>query len=425
MIFNEMSITFIICNILSVYVVYRFMNQFFEEKHTCKLIEIASYLVYYILLILCYWYVKIPIVMLMFNVISFMLISFNYEASIKDRTLGVVCIYSILFIIEMLIAAITGYIHFPMNSKIEYSSIWGQVANQIVGLTVVNILRPHKNRKRVAIPVIYWFCIIVIPVFSLYFLVMILDIGSLNKINTLLSISFLLVINFSIIYLYDFMVNAMYERTNNLLLEQQNKYYRRQIELMDGMMKSNNSFQHDLNNHLISIESYLNGEEFDNALAYVKKMQKYNNVADDAFSKTGNSVIDSILNLKLQEAAAKGIDIESKICIPKKLDVDSFDLTILLCNVLDNAIEAAEKLEADKKIKILFLYDRRRLILLVENNYCGTIEVRQGQLSTNKSDKYLHGIGLQNIESVVEKYCGTVDITYDENWFKIYIMFYI
>ena len=57
-----------------------------------------------------------------------------------------------------------------------------------------------------------------------------------------------------------------YERTNNLLLEQQNKYYRRQIELMDGMMKSNNSLQHDLNNHLISIESYLNGEEFDNAL---------------------------------------------------------------------------------------------------------------------------------------------------------------
>ena len=164
---------------------------------------------------------------------------------------------------------------------------------------------------------------------------------------------------------------------------------------------------------------------FRHTLAYVKKMQKYNNVPNDSFSKTGNSVIDSILNLKLHEAAAKGIDIESKICIPKKLDVDSFDLTILLCNALDNAIEAAEKLEADKKIKILFLYNRRRLVLLVENNYCGTIEVRQGQLSTNKSDKYLHGIGLQNIESVVEKYCGTVDITYDENCFKIYIMFYI
>ena len=44
MIFNEMSITFMICNILSVYVVYRFMNQFFEEKHTCKIIEMASYL---------------------------------------------------------------------------------------------------------------------------------------------------------------------------------------------------------------------------------------------------------------------------------------------------------------------------------------------------------------------------------------------
>lgn len=425
MTFNETNITFIICNLLSVYVINRFMNHFFTERRTSKTVETVSYVVYYILLVLCYWYIQIPIVMLIFNVVSFLLISFHYEAGMKERILGIICIYSILFIIEMLIAAITGYIHFPMDSKVEYSSIWGQVANQIVGLTVVNILRPRKNRKNVAIPAIYWFCIIVIPVFSLYFLVIILDMGSLNKTNILLSILFLLVINLSIIYLYDFMANAMYERTNHLLLEHQNKYYKRQIELMDGMMKSNNSLQHDLNNHLISIESYLNEKEIDNALAYVKKMQKHNNMADDAFSKTGNSVIDSILNLKLHEAATKGIDIESQICIPKKLDVDSFDLTIVLCNVLDNAIEAAEKLEADKKIKILFIYDRRRLILLAENTYCGSIEVRRGQLSTSKSDKALHGIGLQNVKSVVEKYSGTVDITYDKNWFKIYIMLYI
>lgn len=425
MMVDNVNITFSICNIVSTYVIYRFMTRFFEERRSCKIVEMISYLVYCIMIFLCYWYIKIPIVMLIANVISLISISFNYETSIKDRILGVVCIYSILFIIEMLVVAITGYIHFPMNRKVEYSSIWGHVANQIVGLTVVNILRPHKNRKRVDIPVIYWFCIIVIPVFSLYFLVLILDIGSLNKTNMLLSIVFLLVINFSIIYLYDFMANAMAERTNNLLLEQQNKYFKRQIELMDTMMKTNNSLQHDLNNHLISIESYLKDKEVENALAYVRKMQKYNTVSEDTFYKTGNSVIDSILNLKLHEAEVKGIEIESKICIPKKMNIDSFDLTMLLCNVLDNAIEASEELKGDKKIKILFRYDRRRLILLVENMYSGCMEVKQGRLLTNKNEKYLHGIGLQNIENVVEKYSGTVDITYDERWFKIFIMFYI
>lgn len=425
MMVDNVNITFSICNIVSTYVIYRFMTRFFEERRSCKIVEMISYLVYCIMIFLCYWYIKIPIVMLIVNVISYMLISYNYEAGIKERILGVACIYSILFIIEMLVVAITGYIHFPMNRKVEYSSIWGHIANQIVGLTVVNILRLHKNRKRVAIPVIYWFCIIIIPVFSLYFLVLILDLGSLNKTNTLLSIIFLLVINFAIIYLYDFMANAMAERTNNLLLEQQNKYFKRQIELMDTMMKTNNSLQHDLNNHLISIESYLKDKEVENALAYVRKMQKYNTVSEDTFYKTGNSVIDSILNLKLHEAEVKGIEIESKICIPKKMNIDSFDLTMLLCNVLDNAIEASEKLKGDKKIKILFRYDRRRLILLVENMYSGCMEVKQGRLLTNKNEKYLHGIGLQNIENVVEKYSGTVDITYDERWFKIFIMFYI
>ena len=65
-------------------------------------------------------------------------ISFNYSATGKERILAVISIYSILFIIEMLVAAITGYIHFPMDSQVEYTSVMGLVINQILGLVVVN-----------------------------------------------------------------------------------------------------------------------------------------------------------------------------------------------------------------------------------------------------------------------------------------------
>lgn len=422
---NSVEIIFIFSNIINTYVIFRLMHLFAGERKYSKNIEIISYLAYYLVSAVCFYLIHIPIIMLIGNSILFFAISFNYSATGKERILAVVSIYCILFIIEMLVAAITGYIHFPMNSQVEYTSVMGLVTNQILGLVVVNFLRVRKKQKIVSIPAVYWFCIVIIPLFSLYFLVTILDVGNLNKINTIILISFLLVINFSILFLYDFIVNIMSERTSNLLLEQQNKYYARQIDIMEAAMKLNNFIQHDLNNHLISVESYLRMQDISSALEYIGKMKKYNGGTEEIYSKTGNSVIDSILNLKLHEATIDDIQVELKVQIPEQLGIDSFDLTIILCNLLDNAIEATQKLNSEKEINISLIYDRRRLIISVENTYAGKLKMKKEQLFTSKEDEYSHGIGLKNVGMVVEKYKGTVDISYDNAWFKIYVMLYI
>lgn len=422
---NEVEIIFVFCNIINTYVIFRLMHLFVGERKYSRNIEILSYFTYYIISAGCFYLIHIPIVMLIGNLILFFAISFNYSATGKERILAVISIYSILFIIEMLVAAITGYIHFPMDSQVEYTSVMGLVINQILGLVVVNFLRVRKKQKIVSIPAVYWFCIIIIPLFSLYFLVTILDIGNLNKVNTIILISFLLIINFSILFLYDFILNIMSERTSNLLLEQQNKYYARQIDIMEAAMKLNNFIQHDLNNHLIAVESYLRIQDTSSALEYINKMKKYNGEAEEIYSKTGNSVIDSILNLKLHEATINDIHVSVKVQIPEQLEIDSFDLTVILCNLLDNAIEATQKLNSEKKINISLIYDRRRLILSVENTYIGKIKMNKGQLFTSKNDEYSHGVGLKNVGMVVEKYKGTFDISYDNIWFKIYVMLYV
>lgn len=51
--------------------------------------------------------------------------------------------------------------------------------------------------------------------------------------------------------------------------------------------------------------------------------------------------------------------------------------------------------------------------------------MNKGQLFTSKNDEYSHGEGLKNVGMVVEKYKGTVDISYDNIWFKIYVMLYV
>ena len=355
-----------------------------------------------------------------------MILSLNYKADFKQRILAVIYIYSILFIIEMLVAAVSGYIHFPFDSDSKYTSIFGEIANQLIGLITVYLISTKRQvRENVNFPMIYWLCIIAMPLFSLYFLVLVFHLGNVKRIYMILYTLFLLIINFSIMVLYDLVLKSMTEHTRGLLLEQQNKYYERQFDLMKASAKVTDSLQHDLNKHLISVRSYLKSRQIDDAINYIDKMVNiyFENLGD--LSKTGNAIIDSILNIKLQEAKNKDIIVTTKLQIPENLSIDSFDITVILGNIIDNAIEAASESIAYKKLNIIMLYNRRRILVKVENTYSGRIVIKQGELQTTKSDSITHGIGLQNVKHVVERYAGTIDISYDNIWFKACVMLYI
>ncbi|ANU48771.1 ATP-binding protein [Enterocloster clostridioformis] len=426
MLMDELNIIHIFCGLITTYVIYRFMNMFLTDSVYDKVIELLSYVVYFLLGLVCYFFIHIPIIMLIYNIFFFLILSLNYKADFKQRILAVIYIYSILFIIEMLVAAVSGYIHFPFDSDSKYTSIFGEIANQLIGLITVYLISTKRQvRENVNFPMIYWLCIIAMPLFSLYFLVLVFHLGNVKRIYMILCTLFLLIINFSIMVLYDLVLKSMTEHTRGLLLEQQNKYYERQFDLMKASAKVTDSLQHDLNKHLISVRSYLKSRQIDDAINYIDKMVNINfgNLGD--LSKTGNAIIDSILNIKLQEAKNKDIIVTTKLQIPENLSIDSFDITVILGNIIDNAIEAASESIADKKLNIIMLYNRRRILVKVENTYSGRIVIKQGELQTTKSDSITHGIGLQNVKHVVERYAGTMDISYDNIWFKACVMLYI
>lgn len=91
----------------------------------------------------------------------------------------------------------------------------------------------------------YWISIILTPIVSIYFLVVIMDAGVINRIEILFMIVILLAVNFANVYIYNFIVESMVERTNQLLLEQQNKYIQNHLDMMENMKKIDRSFKHD------------------------------------------------------------------------------------------------------------------------------------------------------------------------------------
>ena len=100
------------------------------------------------------------------------------------------------------------------------------------------------------------------------------------------------------------------------------------------------------------------------------------------------------------------------------------DLSILIGNALDNAIESVEKISNPDKRLIHVSVNRQKgfLRIRVENCYEGDIRFVAGLPSTRKDARY-HGYGMKSIRSVVEKYNGSMTVKAEDGWFELRLLF--
>ena len=144
----------------------------------------------------------------------------------------------------------------------------------------------------------------------------------------------------------------------------------------------------------------------------------------EEYVKTGNDVVDSLLNYKIQKANEVLNVVETKISIPEQLRLRSFDLNVLLGNLLDNAIDASMQTE-DKKLKITIKLDKGILFLNICNSCQKIAGGKSDFLETTKEDKVNHGIGLKNVRRIVEKYHGDIAFLYENDSMETDVMLYV
>ena len=101
--------------------------------------------------------------------------------------------------------------------------------------------------------------------------------------------------------------------------------------------------------------------------------------------------------------------------------IDEADIVVLFGNLLDNAIEAAEK-TVDKHIIIEFGIKAAYLSIVVSNTVIASVLRTNPNLETTKNDKYIHGIGLRSVHNIVEKYDGLIDFFEEDNYFGCHVM---
>lgn len=155
----------------------------------------------------------------------------------------------------------------------------------------------------------------------------------------------------------------------------------------------------------------------------VKEIEKTINVFDTMYS-TGNVALDVILGEKDTLGRSKNIKF-SPMADGKALSfMSEVDIYSLFGNILDNAIEASEKLpEAERFIGLKVYRQNSFVIINATNAFSGEIKQENGNIVTTKTDRESHGYGLKSIKYVVEKYDGKVDITAQKGVFTLTVLF--
>ena len=223
----------------------------------------------------------------------------------------------------------------------------------------------------------------------------------------------LVIINIMLFILYDFLIQYIKHKLDKDILEKENEFNLKQLNIIKTNYEILEEFRHDFKNHIIHINRCAINSNLNEIINYTNNLLDKTKINDNFNVNTGNLVIDSLLSFKFQEI------LKYDIKIPYDLNINSVDLICILGNLIDNVIEANLMLDNtnDRYSNINIKYIEKNLLINLENSFKEVKFDINKNLKTIKKDKTKHGLGLKNIKKIVDKYNGNMEINIKDNKF--------
>ncbi len=217
----------------------------------------------------------------------------------------------------------------------------------------------------------------------------------------------------------------------NQIMQEEKRY----LELHDQMTEQsyrlllqndemNHRLVHDVKHHLLLLRKMARENDIERIGRYLDEIEKEYSETENLVW-TGNRFLDFILNQKKQRAEDKGIRVVINSEIIPEWNLTENEISILFGNLLDNAVEACEKMNSlDRWIEVSIKKRASILIIAIGNSIEKSPVMHHNRIISDKRNPQLHGYGLKSISRIVEQQEGCINWRVQKHEFYIDITFF-
>lgn len=232
--------------------------------------------------------------------------------------------------------------------------------------------------------------------------------------------TFYLVCSFVFVGIFLFYIIKIRIKEREKILKMRNDLMEANYISLQKVYNENKTLQHDYKNHMLAVGEFIKNYKNKEALNYINEYINYTNISIQDI-KSGNDIIDIIVKSKFFEAQDKKINLTYNIEYLGNLEIQDIDMCALLGNLLDNAIEACEKIESNPEINLRLLKRNDMLMVQLTNTVDYKMLNKNEFFKSEKENLHIHGWGMKSIEYVVNKYGGIKEYFIKDNYIEFFI----
>lgn len=232
--------------------------------------------------------------------------------------------------------------------------------------------------------------------------------------------TFITVMQIAALLLISWMEQNANFREEAISLQAKSKAQQESIEALSAAYAQQRKLTHDFRAHLSTLDGMLmqQNRDINTIQTYIHRLQS-KQTERILLVNTHHAALDALLNQKALVAKNRKIDIQFSVNDLSPIKIDMVDLTVVISNTLDNAIEACEKLpETDRQIYVQALLEEDELFYAVRNKSLPVNMVANQLPASTKENPSFHGYALQNVHTTLEKYHTLYAMDYENGWFE-------
>lgn len=410
--------------LFEIIILFMFYGHFMDWKNKSKIFIFTACAIEISLSMLNSIFIKPPIETTLITIAISYIGTFFFKEKYSKKIFCLLSFSALAIISELLTSSVMIWLHIGTPETLMATDsmvrVAGMIVSKIVFLLLLRLIMIFDLRNKKNVYHSYWIWLMSVPMINIVMLMSVCYF--FDEINYKTSIPFTIItvcsmyINLIVFYLFEKILVVAELRNKNSMLENQVVFQTEQNDTNRNDEQNLMSIQHDIKTHFQLLYDMLKQGFNDEAEQYITDLEIINEETTE-WLNTGNLALDAVFNAKISYATKKDIAVTVDVTVPNDLKIDAVDIAVLFGNLLDNAIESCERIDIpDKRIIVYILYKKNHIICRMENSTNEDCYNDKLILNSVKSEG-IHGMGIENINKVIEKYNGIIRRSIEDNMF--------